>query len=343
MKVTITDIAENLNISTSTVSRALKNNPRISAETRKLVTDTAKEMGYRPNLLARSLVSEKTYMLSLVINDISWSFFNELSQHIQNASEKLGYSMFLYSSGDDAKKEAQGLEKAMAIRSDGLILFAHESMRNIHLLEQLAKDGYPVVLLNNIDHVNLDVVTVDNFYGTCQVMEHLDGLGHRRIAYIGPTPVKSMEKERFAGYESFLKEKFQAVDRNLIFLGDAHPLLGYESTHKMLEGGLVPTAIVAYNDIMALGVIRAILERGLTVPGDISVVGFDGLELGLYAYPPLTTVAIPIMKMADVAVERVISRIHQQSSNNERVITPPQKIKLIPQLIFRSSTGAAKT
>jgi LacI family transcriptional regulator len=342
MKATIIDIAESLNISPSTVSRALKNNPRISSEVRKLVSDTAKEMGYRPNLLARSLVNEKTFMISLVINDISWSFFNELSQHIQNASEKLGYSIFLYSSGDDAKKETKGLENALAIRSDGLILFAHESMKNIHFLERLSEGGFPVVLLNNLEKARLDVVTVDNFKGTRLVMQHLDELGHKKIAYIGPTPVKSTERERFTGYQSFLTEKYGSCKEDYICLGKAYPLLGYDSTMKMFANGVRPTAILAYNDTMALGVMRAILESGLNIPGDISVVGFDGLDIGLSAYPPLTTVAIPIMKMADIAVEKVVFRINQQSTKNKEVVSSPQKIKLVPDLVIRNSTGIAR-
>jgi LacI family transcriptional regulator len=338
MKVTITDLARKLGLSVSTVSRSLKDDPRISDEVKKKVCNLAQEMGYRPNLLARSLVNDKTYSIGLVINDISWSFFGELSQHIQNAAERYGYTTFLYSSGDDPKKETMGIESAIARRSDGLIVFANEFEENIHLLEQLSKNGQPVVLLNNIENVHLDVVTVDNSKGTNQIMEYLWGLGHRNIAYIGPKPVKSMERERYLGYEQFLKQQFGTVDRNLIYTGKAYPLLGYDATKEILKNKARPTAIVVYNDIIALGVIRAIMESGLKVPNDISVVGFDGLEICLSVYPPLTTVSIPLKQMANSAVDMLIHRIDTGDQEVNSSVISHQNIKLVPQLIVRDST-----
>ena len=341
MRVTITDIATKLNISTSTVSRALKNNRRISESVRKLVNETAQEMGYRPNLLARSLVNEKTFTIGLVIHDISWSFFSELSQNIQNASESHGYSMFLYSSSDNAEKERIGIESVISGRSDGLIVYANEDADNICLLEQISKSGYPVVLLNNLENAQLDIVTVDNFKGTSQVMEYLSGLGHNQIAYIGPIPVKTVEKERLAGYEKFIKDKYGFVDRKMVFTGKPYPMLGYDITREMIKNKMSPTAIVVYNDTMALGVLRAILEFGRKIPDDFSVVGFDGLEIGLTAYPPLTTVAVPIIQMADTAVDLIVQRIEALRSGKKPEFPSPQKIQLEPQIVVRNSTGKA--
>lgn len=341
MKVTLADIAKKLNLSNSTVSRALKDDGRISDEVKKAVQDLAREMGYRPNLLARSLVSEKTDSIGLVINDISWSFFSELSQHIQNACERYGYSMFLYSSSDDPKKEMVGVDSMIARRNDGLIVYSHECAENIQQLEQISKNGYPVVLLNNLDNVALDIVTVDNQKGTYQAMDYLNSLGHCRIAYLGPKPVKSVEKERLNGYESYLKEKCGSIDRSLIFTGKAYPLFGYDATREILRNKNRPTAIVAYNDIMALGVNRAVLEAGLRIPQDISVVGSDGLEICLSAYPPLTTVSSPLKQMANTAVDMLVHRIEMQSRDNYSSMFSPQNIKLVPQLIIRDSTGPA--
>jgi LacI family transcriptional regulator len=341
MSVTIEDLAKELQLSASTVSRALKHDRRISKGVQKKVNDLAREKGYRPNLLARSLVSDKTYSIGLVINNIAWSFFSELSQHIQNAGESYGYSIFLYSSADNSKKELSGVDSMIARRSDGLIVYSHESQENIHQLEQLAKNGYPVVLLNNLDNAYLDVVTVDNFKGIYQAMEYLNSLGHCRIAYVGPKPIKSVERERLNGYESFLKDNCGTIDRNLIYTGQAYPLFGYDATKEILRNENRPTAIVAYNDIMALGVNRAVLEAGLKIPEDISVVGSDGLEIGLSAYPPLTTVSSPLKQIAKSAVDMLVQRMEVQSQQKDEVIFSPQNIKLIPQLLIRGSTGKA--
>jgi len=341
MRVTIADIAKQLNLSNSTVSRALKDDRRISEEVKKSVRSLAQDMGYRPNLLARSLVSDKTYSIGLVINDISWSFFSELSQHIQNASERYGYSIFLYSSSDDPKKEMAGIDSMIARRSDGLIIYAHEGSENISQLEQISKNGYPVVLLNNLENVALDIVTVDNYKGTYQAMEYLYALGHCRIAYVGPKPVKSVERERLNGYECFLKDRCGSIDRGLVYTGKAYPLFGYDATKEILRNKTRPTAIVAYNDIMALGVNRAVLEAGLKIPGDISVIGSDGLEICLSAYPPLSTISSPLKQMANTAVDMLVHRIEMQDQENSGSVFSPQNIKLVPQLMIRDSTGSA--
>jgi LacI family transcriptional regulator len=337
MKVTITDIARELDLSVSTVSRALKYDKRISARVTQSVNQLAQTMGYRPNLLARSLVTDKSYSIGLVINDISWSFFSELSQYVQNACESHGYSMFLFSSSDDPKKEMTGIDGMIARRTDGLIVYSHESPENILQLERTAKGGCPVVLLNNLDNVPLDIVTVDNCKGIYQVMEYLHQLGHCRIAYVGPKPVKSVEKDRLAGYENYLKETCGLVDPGLIFTGKAYPLIGYDAAKKFLKIQPRPTAVIAYNDIIALGVNRAILEEKLRIPQDVSVVGSDGLEICLSAYPPLTTVSSPLKQIANTAVEILVNRIETREKNES--IFSPQNIKLVPQLIVRESTG----
>jgi LacI family transcriptional regulator len=341
MRVTLVSLAKKLNLSPSTVGRALKNDSRISIEVRNTVRKLADEMGYHPNLLARSLVSDKSYSIGFIVNDISWSFFSEMSQFIQDAAENCGYSAFLYSSSNSSKKEEKGIKSIVSRRMDGLIIFANEARENISLLEKTSRQGFPVILLNNLGKVNLDVVAVDNLKGALQVMEHLFLLGHSRIAYIGPRPVKSVEKERLAGYEKAYRTKMKTIDKGLIFTGDVDQLYGYYIAKEVLQKEDRPTAIFAYNDTMALGIVRAIYELGLKIPADISVVGFDGLATCLSVYPPLTTVSVPIRQLANTAVEMLMHRIDTiyKSENNSEFV--PQNIKLVPQLVIRESTGPA--
>jgi DNA-binding LacI/PurR family transcriptional regulator len=341
MRVTIKDLARELNLSPSTVSRALKNDVRISEKVSKAVQKLAKERGYQPNLLARSLVSDRSCAIGLVINDISWPIFSELSQHIQNAAEQYGYTTFLYSSDNNPKKELKGIESMIARRVDALIVFAHENVENIHFLEQMFRDGYPVVLCNDMENVELDIVTVDYTQSVTQVMDYLLELGHERIAYIGPKPVTVAEKKRLEGYEKVMKERLGRANKRLIVTGDAYPLLGYDATMQLLNSGQKPTAIVAFNDTMAVSVIRALHECHYQIPADISVVGFDGLEIGLSIYPPLTTASIPIKQMANTAMQMLIQRIEARDQDQVKQIIKPQKIRLIPQLTIRESVSKA--
>ena len=226
MRVTLKDLANELDLSPSTVSRALKNDDRISERVRHRVQELAKKRGYRPNLLARSLVSDRSCAIGLVINDISWPIFSELSQHIQNAAEKYDYTTFLYSSGNDPHKERAGIENMIARRMDGLIVYANENMDNCRFLEEMFQEGYPVVLCNNLEDVELDIVTIDFYKSVLQVIQYLHELGHEQIAYIGPKPVTVAEKKRLEGYEIYMKEIFGKLDRKMIVTGEAYPLLG---------------------------------------------------------------------------------------------------------------------
>jgi LacI family transcriptional regulator len=339
MRVTLKHLAKELDLSPSTVSRALKNDGRISERVRKQVQELAKKRGYRPNLLARSLVSDRSCAIGLVINDIRWQIFSELSQHIQNAAEKYGYTTFLYSSGNDPQIERAGIDNMIARRMDGLIVYANENIDNIRFLEEMFQDGYPVVLCNNLEDVELDIVTVDYLKSVSQVVQYLHELGHERIAYIGPKPIKVVEQKRLSGYEIYMKEFFGSLNRKMIVTGEAYPLLGYDATMELLDRGQRPTAIIAYNDTMAVSVIRALLESGIRVPKDISVVGFDGLEICLSIYPPLTTASIPIKQMANTAVQMIIERIEVQEQGDSRQIITPQKIMLAPQLTILDSVS----
>lgn len=339
MNVTIKTIAKELNLSFSTIARALKDDRRISVEVREKVNKTAKEMGYVPNMIAKGLVSNKTHSIGFIMNDLSWSFFSELSCYVQEAAGYHDYSTFLFSSANNVKKERIGIEQFRARRTDGMLIFANENIENIRYLEKIAKTGPPIVLLNNLDNVNLDIVAVDNVNASEQAMSYLIQLGHRRIAYIGPISCNTVEKERFQGYKNVLRNSGIEIDQSLIYTDKADLLLGYYATKKLMEITNSPTAILVYNDTMAVSVLKAAYEMNIKVPEKLSIISIDGLEIGEIIYPSLTTVKVPIKQLADFSIKLLKERIEL---NNDEQITTCQKILLKPELIVRGSTSVYK-
>lgn len=337
MPVTIKDIASELNTSATTVSRALKNDPRISQEVRDKVVKLARERGYRPNLMAKSLVSNKTDTIGFLVDNLSWSFFSELAECVQNAAEKLGYSVFIYSSQKSGQRERAGVERFLSRGIDGLLVFATESKENLAYYDELGKLGIPVIFFNHFSHMNVNCVTTDDYDGASKAMRHLQELGHRDIAYIGSKEESAFQRERLRAYRDFAER----ADR-WVALEEDDPLYGYRACRDWFGAGKgeKPTAIFAQNDMLAFGAIRAIMELGLRVPEDVSVVGYDDLDACECVYPPLTTVKIPLKRLAETAVHLLSERIGEEGSRDDDVML---KTTFSPNLVIRRSTAPVKS
>ena len=220
-----------------------------------------------------------------------------------------------------------------------MLVFANENIENIKYLEKLAKVGLPIILLNNLNNVNLDIVAVDNVNASEQAMSYLMKLGHTRIAYIGPTTINTVEKERFEGYKNALSNAGINIDQSLICTDKADLLLGYFATKKLMEISNRPTAILVYNDTMAVSVLKAAYEMNIKVPEELSIISIDGLEIGEIIHPTLTTVKVPIKQLASFSVKLLKERIELYDS--DKIITY-KKILLKPELIVRGSTSVLK-
>ncbi|MCK9858661.1 LacI family DNA-binding transcriptional regulator [Paenibacillus sp. ATY16] len=340
MPVTLKDIAAELNISATTVSRALKDDARISKEVRDKVKRVSRKMGYRPNLMAKSLVSNRTDTIGFLVDNLSWSFFSELAEYVQNAAEQLGYSVFIYSSQKSWERERAGVERFLSRGIDGLLVFATEMKENFAYYEELSELGIPVLFFNHFNHMNVNCVTTDDYDGACKAMRHLLDLGHRKIGYIGSKEDSSFKRQRLRAYSDMLAEVGVTETSSRIALEEDDPLYGYRVSQKWFKPGAVdkPTAIFAQNDMLAFGAIRAIMEAGLRVPEDVSVIGFDDLDACECLYPPLTTVKIPLKRLAEAAVRFLSEQIGDGRDEDDARL----KTTISPNLVIRQSTAHAK-
>jgi LacI family transcriptional regulator len=335
MPVTINDIARKTGISVSTVSRVLNKktaNYRISKETEKLILKTAKELNYRPNQLARGLRLKKTHTIGLVAPDISNPFFAYVIKSIQTVAHKMGYSLVVCDTDENLELEIEHINLLRDKGVDGLIVMP-VGQKYQHL-ENLQKEGIPLVLLDRcFDELNSHSVVVDNNKGAYEAVELLILNGHSRIAIIQGLPNTYTSNGRLRGYEDALTKYGIPIDEKLIVGNDFRRENGYIETKLLLKIEAPPTAIFATSDLITLGVLQAILEEGLSIPEDISLVTFDDIDFAPFLICPLTAVTQPKEIMGEIAVKLLVQEIKSKGK------LEPNRIVLQPKLTVRNSVS----
>jgi LacI family transcriptional regulator len=331
---TIREVAEMAGVSFATVSHVINHTRFVSEETRERVLAAMKELDYRPNALAQSLRSGKTKTFGLILPDISNPFFAEIGRCIEDAAFKLGYSVILCNSERDPTKEEFYVEVLSKKQVDGVIFVG--TTDQVESLDLLLSQELPVVVIDrDLPDLEVDAILIDNHYGGTQATRHLIDCGHRRIACIGGPSLVTPDSKRVTAYKEALIEAGLPWDERLVIRGDYHPESGYEITKLLLDQPDPPTAFFVCNDMMAFGSLRAIVNAGCQVPGDISIVGFDDIELASYFNPTLTTVAQPKVEIGIRATQLLIERIAQKSRPYQREVLPVK-------LIVRDSSGPLK-
>lgn len=336
-KVNIKDIAKLANVSHTTVSRALNNKSRIRPETKEKILALAKELGYRPNFIARSLVMRRTKTLGLVITNIANPFYTELAQGIEKTATKLGYNIILCSTQSDITVEKQYIEMLRSKGVDGIIFSsAHIEDPNI---VALAEEEFPIILVNRRTYhptvkEKIDYVGVDNILGGFLAVEHLIRLGHQRIGVIGGSTESSVGLERLEGGRKALKA-YGLNQRNDYFVeGNFLKRSGYQKGKQFLRMAEPPTAIFAANDYMALGVYQALLEEGIRVPEEVALIGFNDIEFTSMKGIELTTIGQKKFEMGAIAVEMLVEKIEKGGNR-----TSAKETFLAPELIIRKTCG----
>ncbi|MBU0495822.1 MAG: LacI family transcriptional regulator [Chloroflexi bacterium] len=308
--VSIKDIAKNAGVSHSTVSRALRDSPLVAETTRARIQRLAREMGYSPSSIGRSLVMGRTQTIGVVVTAITDPFIAEIVQAIEDKAREFAYSVILTSSGAEPTREFAAVDMLQSKRVDGVIVIS--SRIGASYVSDLERLGVPVVLVNNHQAQSgpyILAVNVDNHHGGCVATEHLVQLGHRRIAYITGPAEHSDNRERLAGYRHVLTQAGLGFDAALVVDGTGTASGGEQALPGLLALAKPPTAVFCYNDMTAVGLLRAARRVGLAVPQDMAVVGFDDIALAAYFYPSLTTVAQPIVDMGQFAVEMVLTSL----------------------------------
>jgi LacI family transcriptional regulator len=321
------DVAQRAGVSQATVSLILNkvSNSNIPEETRMRVEKAIEDLGYRPNTLASSLRLGKTHTLGLILPDSANPFFAEVSRSIENAAFEQNYNLILCNTEGDIKKELLYVDVLCNRQVDGIIFVAVGDQ--VDSLQRVLCKHIPAVMIDrDLPGLEVDAVLTDNFQGGFLATQHLIQLGHRRIGCIaGPSSI-TPSAGRGEGYMAALAEYSIPTDEKIFLRGDFHPHSGWASASTMLTLREPPTAIFAGNDLMAIGALRAITEAGLRVPEDISLVGFDNIELASYTNPPLTTVIQPIQEAGQKAVDFLIERIREPGSSYKRAILPTSLI-----------------
>ncbi len=335
-QVSIKDIARAANVSHPTVSRALSHSPLVKGETAERIRQIAASMGYRPSAIARSLATKKTRTIGVVVTSIADPFIADVVSGIEETANDHGYSVFLANSNANPDREVKVVHSFHERRVDGIIVTASRvGALYVPLLSGLK---VPIVLINNQHPDEPDEfiysVMIDNIKASTQVMKHLIGLGHRRIAYIGDQAGFQSDTERFAGYRQALAFAGYPFLPELVVHGDGKPEGGRQAMEKLLALPMHPTAVFCYNDMSALGALRALYRHGIKVPDDISLVGFDDLSIASYTSPLLTTVSQPKQQMGRMAMETMLKLLSG--------VDTKANIKVEGELIIRESTAPPK-
>ncbi|MBN1661716.1 MAG: LacI family DNA-binding transcriptional regulator [Anaerolineae bacterium] len=337
MTVSIKDIARAADVSHSTVSRALSDSPLVSAETKARIQRLAQEMGYSPDAQARSLVMGRTLTVGLVVTTITDPFIAEVVQAVETTAHERGYSVILATFSSRREREIAAVEMLQSKRVDAVIVTS--SRVGAHYLAHIERLRVPVVLINTHSAQTgpyTFAVNVDNRHGARMATTHLTDLGHTRIAYVAGAVDHSDDQERLAGYQDALQQAGLPFDPAWVVPGTGRASGGERALPRLLAITPRPTAVFCYNDLTAIGLMRAARHAGLAAPGDLAVVGFDDIPFASYVDPPLTTVAQPTREMGRQAVEMALGLIDREAAQ----LAGFSNIVLQGKLIVRESSGA---
>ncbi len=335
MPVTIKDIARQAGVSHTTVSRALHGSPLISGETSRRIQQIAAELHYRPSSAARSLKTNRSQVLGVIVSHIDDPFFSEVLQGIDDIAQDNGYSLFIAASQHDPKRENSIVQTLREHRVDGVILCSPRFTPDQSSLLQSYE--IPLVAVNNQAEQDYRFsIYHDDVDGGRQVCEHLIGLGHRRIAYLGDASSGRTTHERLTGIRTALEQaEVSLADEYIYQVAGNSAQQGYLAVDYYLKLDPLPTAIICYNDMMAMGVLKGLRQAGLCAPGDISVTGFDNILVSDFTYPPLTTIDQPKRFLGAEAARMMLEQLKPKpdAPADNRVM------RLKGTLLIRASTG----
>jgi LacI family transcriptional regulator len=334
-KATIADIARTVNVTTSTVSRALNNHPAISDSTKKRVNRAAKKLKYQPNRLAASLRLGKTNIIGVMIPSAEINFFGSVVHGIEKVANSHNYSVLLYQSNELFDFEKKGIETFLRARVEGVLASIAKQTVSLHHFEEVRKRGIPLIFFDRAnDSLHVPSVVIDDYKGAYSATKHLIEQGCKRIAHISAQQQVAIFKERLRGYVDALNDHNMSIDRNLIVSGKVSIESGRKCMKKLLALNEPPDGVFAVEDFTALGAFQAIKAAGKTMPADIALIGFANEAFGSYITPSLSTVDQQTIKMGEEAAKLFF----KLSYRNNFYDTEPNKIVLEPKLIYRDSS-----
>jgi LacI family transcriptional regulator len=332
MPVTMQDIAKDLKVSVVTVSKVLRNQGRISDATRKRVLRRAKELHYQMNWVARSLVTRRTYTIGLLVPEFAHPFFAEIARTVAQTVRPSGYHVLISSFEEDPELEASEIESLLARQVDGLIIASSQQAGQLDVFQRMRERKTPFVLIDRpIAGLRACFVGVDNHAIGGLATEHLIAKGCLRIAHLRG-PEAGIGAERLHGYQHALAKARRYAYAGYIVDGGHGDSSGYDGMRQLLQTRPVPDGVFCYNDPVAIGGMKAILQAGLKMPQDIAVIGAGNVRYSDVLSVPLTTIDQGTCRIGMLAAELLIARIGSKNSLR------PQKILIPPRIVEREST-----
>lgn len=335
---TINDVAKMAGVSKATVSAVLNDTGTVRGSTRERVLEVMEHLNYRPSVAAAHTAGPKGRSIGLVIKEIDNPYYGEVVTGARAAALEAGYTLLVTSSEGDYEAERRAVELLQAKDVDGLILtpVLDETADLSHLFE-LKRRNFPFVLLEQIRGVPASLVDIDNVEASRKTVEYLIGQGHGRIAHFAGPAYSTHSQERVDGVRMACSASRIIFGEDDLVRAGAHAEDGYEAAMAFFRDRSAadrPTAVTCYNDLVALGVVRALIELGLSIPDDVSVVGFDDIHLLEYLPLRLTSVRTPKFRMGQIATQMLVRHIEAKEA------LPPQKLTLEAELVVRDSTRA---
>lgn len=334
-RITIKDIAKELNIASSTVSRALNDHPAIKRETKEAVRELATKLDYEPNLLALNLLQKKSNTLGVVVPEITGHFFSAIITGMQDIIGTSDYNIMICLSNESYEEELTIINKLSKIQVDGVLISPSSETKNFDHLRRLQKNGIPVVVFDrDCPGLVADKVLVDDYLGAFQAVEYLIKSGCTRIAHLGGPLNLSTTRHRLQGYLDALEKNNMVVcpDYLVHASGFCHKN-GKKPTKKLLSLNPLPDAIFAMNDSIAIAAVHVAKKRGLRIPEDISIIGFDDEPQSSYFNPSLSTVWQPVYEIGMLSAQILLSRLAGLNQNDEF-----REEVFKPELVVRSSS-----
>lgn len=329
---TIKDIAKFAGVSCSTVSRVINEKSGVNSETRMHVLKICNDLGFVPNAIARGLVSQHTKTLGIILSDLTNPFLSERIANLEAYAAKSGYSILIANANWNLKHEQSYCKLFLEKQVEGLIIAPVSSKKLSYLYPHSSR--IPIVLLGGLDNEErLHSVLVNNYLGGYKAARHLLGLGHKRVAFVGGNIQSSTFQKRLEGFQKAFEEQALKFSYDDVYIAGYSQKDGHRASSEFLASKRKYSAVFAFNDLVAMGILQALYEQGIKVPDDISLVGFDNISYGALPGIELTTLEQPIAKLDKAAVEIVIEGIENPEKNQRRKL-----VELPPTLICRSTT-----
>lgn len=333
-EVTIYDLARELSLSPATISRGLQNNKRISKETTKRILAKAEEMGYRHNSFASSLRKQKSHTIGVIVHELNSNFITSVLAGIERITTEAGYDLIIAHSSESFKKEASNASNLFHKRVDGLIASLSFDTKSLDHFQAYFDKGIPVIFFDRVEE-NSDTpkVIIDNYRSGYQATQHLLEQGCKRIALVTANLNRNVYAQRFRGYKDALYDNKVPFEQKLILIKDLSEKCGREAAEEIMKMKPMPDGIFITNDFSAAVCLQTLKERGIRIPEDIAIVGFNNDAIGKIVEPQLTTINYPGIDMGEIAARNLIGHLKGETN-----LLQTNTIIVKSELIIRKSS-----